>query len=914
VFNDLLSRVREIGIIRMSDGIALLTQGHYSEAIAYFQQGITENPNAPEHYFHLGTAFALSSQIQDAVPAFQQALQLNPEYSEAYSNLGVLLYLQGEVDEAIDCYRQAARLQPGLLEVHNNLGLLLKEQGKLDEAVTSFRQALTLNPSYLEALNNLGLVLTIQGEVDEAIQLLRQALTLKPDYVDALNHLGLALKAKGELPEAIAIFKQAIQIAPENAIAYNHLGVVYKDCGQAEEAVKCYRHAIYIDPDYAEAYRNLGLILTRQGQLEEATEYLETALRLQPNFPEALNNLGIIRKRQQNWPLAINYFQQAIELRPDYGLAHKNLADVFVLIVRTDEAIASYQKAVNSGLADQDAWISLCFLLSQQSRIEEGLFWCQRGLEQFPKSASLHHTQGGLYNRINKVDRAVESLRVALELDPEKPENYYELGGTLQFQGQVAEARDILQQGFSITHDPNFRVRRALSLPIILTDCEEIEQERSRLLQELQVLDGEGIKLKEPIGVAPGANFYLAYHGRNDRQLQGAIARFYLNSCSNLDWVAPHCRGSRPIRSRLRIGVCSQFLRGHTIGKLYGGILNQLPHDLFEIVLLRLPDSTDGMGAKIGSYADSVITLDGNLIAARQQIAEQELDLLFYTDIGMAPLCYFLAFARLAPVQCMTWGHPSTTGIPNMDYFLSAKVFEQDNAQEHYTERLIQLNQPGIYYTRPTLPPQACRETFDLPSVGSLYLCPQSSFKLHLEYDEIIGELLRRDSQGWFVLIEGVSSHWDDLLRQRWAETIPDVADRIRFVRRLSYEEYLQLLMLGDVMLDPIHFGGGNSSLEAFAAGLPIVTLPGEFLRSRLTYGFYQQMDLLDCVVWDAKSYVETAYRLAHDLKWRSHIQQEIRKRDSVLYENQSAVSEIARFFQLAITAYDCHQTIQTWR
>ncbi len=40
------------------------------------------------------------------------------------------------------------------------------------------------------------------------------------------------------------------------------------------------------------------------------------------------------------------------------------------------------------------------------------------------------------------------------------------------------------------------------------------------------------------------------------------------------------------------------------------------------------------------------------------------LDILFYPDLGMTPLTYFLAFARLAPVQCVSWGHPVTTGIP----------------------------------------------------------------------------------------------------------------------------------------------------------------------------------------------------------------------------------------------------------
>ncbi|MBW4611824.1 MAG: tetratricopeptide repeat protein [Desmonostoc vinosum HA7617-LM4] len=898
----------------MSDGIALLTKGDYSEAVAYFQEEIIKSPNEPEVYFQLGTALALSSQTQEAVSAFQQALQINPEYAEAYSNLGVLFSLQGQIEEAITCYRQAVRLQPNFPEVLHNLGLLLKEQGKLDEAVSSFREALNLNPNYIEVLNNLGFILRQQGELDEAITLFRKALTLSSDDVDALNNLGLALKAKGMLAEAVVYFKQAIQLAPQEAIAHNNLGTIYKDQGQIEEAIACYRQAIELDSNYAEAYRNLALILTRKNQLEEATEYLQIALQLQPDFPEVLNNLGIICKRQMKFQEAIAYFEKAIELRPHYALAHKNLADISVLTVRIDKAITSYQQALSWGLTDQDACVSLCSLLRQQSRMEEALFWSQKGLEQYPKCAPLHYTQGLIYIQISKADKAVESLQQALDLELEKPEIYYYLGEALISQGRLTEGRDVLQKGYCVNRDPNFRVRRALSLPVILSSCEEIDQERDRLLHEMQALDAEGVTLRDPVGIAPGVNFYLAYHGRSDRQLQETLARFYLNSCRNLDWVAPHCKGDRPLRKRLRIGFCSQFLRRHTMGKLYGGILEQLPRDQFEVILLRLPDFKDAMTAKINSYADSIISLDSNLVRARQQIAEQELDLLFYTDIGMSPISCFLPFARLAPVQCMTWGHPSTTGIPNVDYFLSAEVFESENAQEHYSERLIQLKQPGIYYNRPTLPLPASRETFGLPSEGSLYLCPQSSFKFHPEFDQIIGDLLRRDPQGWFVLLEGTSSHWDELLRQRWAKAIPDVADRILIMRRLSYEEYLQLLMLGDVMLDPIHFGGGNTSLEAFAAGLPIVTWPGDYLRSRLTYGFYQQMGLLDCVVGDAKSYVETAYRLVHDLEWRSHIQQEIQKRASVLYENQAAIAEIAQFFQLAITAYDCHQTIRTWR
>ncbi len=901
-------------MIQIIEQMALVEQGQYAKAIVQLREVIVENPCVPENYYQLGTSLALSGQMNEAIAAFRQAIELNPDYPEAHSNLGVLLTLQGHLEEAIVCYRQAARLQADLPEVHNNLGLLLKQQGYWEEAVASFRQAINLKPDYAEAHNNLGLVLSQQGQTEAAIASFRQALALKPDYIEALNHLGLFLKADGELEQAQAYLQKAIQLYPQGAIAYNYLGTIRKEQEKLEEAAELYQQAIQLDPDYADAYRNLGVILVRQNLLSKAIDCFQTALRLQPNFPEAFNNLGIVSKLQGQLAKAAEYFQQAIEARPQYALAHKNLADIWMLLGRWEEAIASYQQAINLDPTNQDSWASLCGMLCQHKRLGEALAWCDRGLELNPEAVDLYRMRASIYSQLKKWDKVVDNLRRALELQPENSDICLDLGGALVCCNRLAQAREMLQQGYSISKDPVFQIKHALSLPIILSSVEEIEQERNRMLGELQKLNSQKISFKNP-ALAADPNFYLAYHGRNDRLLRETTASLYLKACPELAWVAPHCRRSRTVRDRLRVGFCSSLLRSqHTMGKLYGNILAQLPRELFEIVLLRVGNDADSKSDKLNSYADKVINLEGDLGILRQQIAEQELDLLFYTDIGMDQITYLLAFARLAPVQCMTWGHPSTTGIANMDYFVSATVFDQEDAQDHYSETLIRLQQPGIYYIKPTLPAPAKREEFGLPAEGTLYLCPQSSFKMHPEFDSILGNLLRRDSQGYIVMLEGMSPSWDEKLQKRWAAAIPDVMERIHFVRRLKYEEYLQLLMLGDVMLDPIHFGGGNTSLEAFATGLPIVTWPGDYLRSRLTYGFYQQMGLLDCVVWNATAYVEVAYRLAHDFKWGTHIRQEIQSRAGVLYENQAAISEIARFFQLAVAAYDCDKKIKTWR
>ena len=97
------------------------------------------------------------------------------------------------------------------------------------------------------------------------------------------------------------------------------------------------------------------------------------------------------------------------------------------------------------------------------------------------------------------------------------------------------------------------------------------------------------------------------------------------------------------------------------------------------------------MATAIGQSAERAERLSGALDVARRQIAAAELDIVFYPDIGMEALTYFLAFARLAPVQCVTWGHPVTTGIPALDYFVSSELLEPDGAEAHYAERLVRL-------------------------------------------------------------------------------------------------------------------------------------------------------------------------------------------------------------------------------
>src|SRR5439155_19228973 len=113
----------------------------------------------------------------------------------------------------------------------------------------------------------------------------------------------------------------------------------------------------------------------------------------------------------------------------------------------------------------------------------------------------------------------------------------------------------------------------------------------------------------------------------------------------------------------------------------------------------------DPLATAVEAAADRFLRVPREPEAARRLVAEQGLDVLLFTDVGMDALTYTLAFSRMAPVQCVGWGHPVTTGSPTMDYFVSSELLEVPGADEHYTEQLVRLPSLGTYYHR-LEPPQ----------------------------------------------------------------------------------------------------------------------------------------------------------------------------------------------------------------
>jgi len=272
--------------------------------------------------------------------------------------------------------------------------------------------------------------------------------------------------------------------------------------------------------------------------------------------------------------------------------------------------------------------------------------------------------------------------------------------------------------------------------------------------------------------------------------------------------------------------------------------------------------------------------------------------------VGSDSFNYFLPFLRLAPGQCVGWGTAYTTGVPQIDYYISSDLIEVPEAESHYSERLVRLTTlPSYQYRQQLQQPAKNRAAFGLSESQHVYLCAQNVRKLHPDFDPLMGEILRRDPAGVLVILKPEHEHMEATLRDRFRRTIADAVDRILFLPRMPHRDYLNLLAVGDVLLDPRPYGSGVTAYDGFSLGKPIVTFPTQYQRGRYVYGCYRKMGVLDCVGWSAEEYVELALRLGTDADYRRSVSEKIAAASHVLFEDLDVVREHEQFFERALRA-----------
>jgi predicted O-linked N-acetylglucosamine transferase (SPINDLY family) len=282
-------------------------------------------------------------------------------------------------------------------------------------------------------------------------------------------------------------------------------------------------------------------------------------------------------------------------------------------------------------------------------------------------------------------------------------------------------------------------------------------------------------------------------------------------------------------------------------------------------------------------------------------ILGRQLDVLIYPEIGMDPMTVKLASLRLAPKQMAAWGHPLTTGLPSIDYYLSAEDFEPEAAQQHYTERLIALPHLGCcYYSQPVTALSPDLAALGIDADLPLLVCPGASFKYSPRHDRIFPEIAKRLARCQLVFFTLEPRYLTEMLKQRlkrvFADAGLDFEKYVVFIPKQPRPKFHGLLRRADVFLDTLGFSGFNTAMQALECGLPMVTHKGRFMRGRFGSGILQRMGLPELTTSSEDDYIQLAVKLVEDVDLRQSMSARIVASRSALYEDLGPVKMLQEF------------------
>ncbi len=730
-----------------------------------------------------------------------------------------------------------ATLPPAIaaqLMSHLQTGLQYLQSGNAQQADAEFSFALAMDANNLQANYASALARYQLNRLVEAEQLLRRVIALQPGFFPALGTLGVVLRAADKHAEGIAAFEQALAIKPDYVEAAFNLALTYADMNEPIKALNLYRRVLALKPDFTPALTNLGNLLRAENEFDEAFTVLSKAKKLMPDNASAEINMTLVLTDLGRYPEAITAGLRATALEPNEFESWEALGHAQLL-------------AGNSG-------------------------------------------------------SGVASLTQADALHPNMPQLQYDLGVAQIADGDLARGREILN---AVEHQrPDWLkilFERDLALPPLYTSAEHIAASRTNWIAgltniEARLFDRNDWSVAEALtAVLAHAAFYLNYQDCDNTELQRRFARVveHIVQCAYPQFVLPVHWKPRADGGRLRIGFTSAYLRKHSVGYFFGAWITELDTTKFETFVWHSGEIVDAVTETIRASAAHFARAPHDMANFAESILSAKLDVLIHLDVGIHPHAQVLAAMRLAPVQCAAYGHPVTTGLSSIDYYLSADAAEPDDAPASYSEKLIRLPKLGVSYPLPdisrrTLP--AMLQTRRKPFL----LCVQRLHKVLPQMDTLVARIAHELPGCTMAFFSSLSPSLNDTFIQRISAALReqnvDPITTLQMLPSMSYDNFLGTVEAADLVLDTTHFSGGASSFDAFAVGAPVLAYEGRMMRARQTSTMLNIMNIPELIAHTDDEYVATAVALINNPPRLADIRKRILSGRAALFDDESTV------------------------
>lgn len=644
------------------------------------------------------------------------------------------------------------------------------------------------------------------GQLAVAETIYRQILEVEPQQADAIHLLGVIAHQKGDHVAAVSWMSKAIEISPLRAAIYSNLSLAYHALGRFQEAEASARRATDLEVNNAAGWCNLGLAILAQCRYQEAVLCFEQAIRLQPGYAQAHSNLGSALYGLQRYAESAEQSRIAIRLQPDSAGAYVNLSNALMELGDSEEALNCLQQAL---------------------RIR-------------PNLAQAHYNLANVFCRGKRFDEAVASYQQAIQCNPNYAEAYNNLGNILKEQGRIDEA--IACHREALRCQPNFMAAHS-NLLMDLNYSPNVEVD-SLFAEHLQ-------------------------WARSQCQSQNLSNESEKPEASATDLYKPQRRcDNNPISNRplpLRVGYVSPDFKGHPVAAFVGPILAAHDPEQVEVFCYSHVQQPDAITARLQGRVQNwrnILSLSDE--EAARLIEADDIDILVDLAGHSGDNRLGIFMRKPALVQVTYLGYPNTTGLAEMDYFLTDAVADPPGEPARYTERLWRL--PGCF---------CCYEPQEIaPDVSS----PPASQGAPFTFGSLhnLAKLNGRVLDLWCLILDAVPS--SRLLICRDTLTPHTAAYfRAQLAQRGIAEDRYELRNPGetdssylchyadiDVTLDVFPWSGHATTCESLWMGVPVLTLRGDRHAGRMAASVLTCLGLTEWIAETEHDYVALAVQWAN--------------------------------------------------
>jgi len=685
--------------------------------------------------------------------------------------------------------------------------------------------------------------------------------------------------------------------------------VQFQQAGQLREAEACYQQVLQLNPnlsraDLAGIHYNLGIVLQDQSRPEEAVSCYRRALEIQPRSVEIAGNLAGALKASGQLEGAAAAYRTALAIAPGDALLHYNLGNVLRDLGRFDEAVASLRQALARDAKNPDAHLCLGFALSERHDLPGAAASFRAALRLKPDWVPALLSLGNALRDLGKPDEAIACYRTAPVLDPESVPVLINLGALLRDRGRLDEAEASYRAALAL--DPG-SVGVLANLGMLLRDRgrfdEALASYRKALAREpdhlgawkglVTVLEDQGqtgealSSLRAALAVIPGsAELYSSLLAFGSYHCLLAPAEYLAHARGWERAVIPEAERSaaraRAIRAaplagrRLRLGYVSGDFKLHAVSYFIEQIFRH--HDRARIELFAYSNHgwSDAATERIRSHTDHWVQIEKMSDAeVRDKVEADRIDVLVNLS-GHTTLNRMGVFARrAAPVQAEYLGGLGSSGLTEMDYWLGDAFVAPPETDATFSERVWRLPRVWVSYEgKAEAPAPGWRSAADgavwLGSFNQLSKLTPATLALWARVLQALpeGRLLLKarqlaDAGNRKRILESFSAHGiaADRIELQDAGTTPAWAAHMAYYDRL------------DIALDPVGaVGGGTTTCDALWMGVPVVTLAGDRMVSRMTTSMLNALGHPEWVAGSEAEYVTTAVALARDVEARKRL------------------------------------------